>query len=323
MTSGNENATASYDDPWKEALEHYFEAFIAFFFTEAHCEIDWSRGYEFLDKEFQQIVRDAEVGKRFVDKLVKVWLFNDTETWLLLHTEIQSQTDTGFAKRMFTYHYRIFDRYEREVVSLAVLGDDQQAWRPQEYSYRRWGCEMRLRFPIAKLLDYSWDTLESSDNPFAVVVMAHRKTQDTTGDAEGRFRWKLALVKGLYERGYSRQDILELFRLIDWMMRLPESLELTFRDELKQFEEEKQMQYVTSIERIGRQEGEQEGRREERQDIIRSLMVSRFGILDEELEGVAESLTQLPTAEVGSLLLTISTVSREEILTRFGQDTTH
>ena len=74
MTSGNENITASYDDPWKEALEQYFQAFIAFFFVEAHHEIDWSRGYEFLDKEFQQIVREAEIGKRFVDKLVKVWL---------------------------------------------------------------------------------------------------------------------------------------------------------------------------------------------------------------------------------------------------------
>ena len=315
MTSSNENITASYDDPWKEALEQYFQAFIAFFFVEAHREINWSRGYEFLDKEFQQIVREAEIGKRFVDKLVKVWLINGKEAWLLLHIEIQSQTDTAFAKRMFTYHYRIFDRYEREVVSLAVLGDEQPTWRPQEYQYGRWGCEMRLRFPIAKLLDYAWETLESSDNPFAVVIMAHRKTQDTAQDAQGRLRWKLHLVKGLYDRGYNRQDILELFRLLDWMMRLPEPLELTFRDELKQFEEEKQMPYVTSIERIGRQE--------ERQDIIRSLIVSRFGNLDEALESVAESLTQQPTAEIGDLLLTLSTLSREEILERFGQKPIH
>ncbi|KYC38546.1 hypothetical protein WA1_35765 [Scytonema hofmannii PCC 7110] len=64
---------ASYDSPWKEALELYFEAFIDFFFPQAYTNIDWQRGYEFLDKEFQQIVREAEVGKLFVDKLVKVW----------------------------------------------------------------------------------------------------------------------------------------------------------------------------------------------------------------------------------------------------------
>jgi hypothetical protein len=62
------------------------------------------------------------------------------------------------------------------------------------------------------------------------------------------------------------------------MMRLPEPLELIFRDELKQFEEENQMAYMSGFERIGRQEG----RLEERQDIIRSLMVSCFGNLDDE-----------------------------------------
>lgn len=68
----SENAT-EFDSPWKEALERYFEDFILFFFPQAHGEIEWSRGYEFLDKELQQVVRDAELGRRLVDKLVKIW----------------------------------------------------------------------------------------------------------------------------------------------------------------------------------------------------------------------------------------------------------
>jgi len=59
-------------------------------------------------------------------------------------------------------------------------------------------CEMRLRFPISKLLDYTWEMLASSDSPFALVVMAHRKTQDTTQSAPERLKWKLRLIKGLY-----------------------------------------------------------------------------------------------------------------------------
>jgi hypothetical protein len=42
-------------------------------FSEAYAGIDWARGYEFLDKELQQVVRDAELGRRLADKLVKVW----------------------------------------------------------------------------------------------------------------------------------------------------------------------------------------------------------------------------------------------------------
>lgn len=64
---------ADYDSPWKEALDLYFEAFIALFFPAIYTEVDWVRGYEMLDKELQQICPEAEVGRRIVDKLVKVW----------------------------------------------------------------------------------------------------------------------------------------------------------------------------------------------------------------------------------------------------------
>ena len=114
---------ANYDSPWKEALEQYFEAFLAFFFPQAHREIDWEYGYEFLEQELQQIVGEAELGTRFVDKLVKVWKETGEETWVLIHIEIQSQVDNKFTQRMYTYNYRIFDRYNKQVASFAVLGD--------------------------------------------------------------------------------------------------------------------------------------------------------------------------------------------------------
>jgi hypothetical protein len=101
MTELETSVPANYDEAWKAAIEQYFEAFVAFFFPAAHQAIAWDRGYEFLDQELQQIVMDAEAGTRFVDKLLKVWLKDGEEAWLLLHLEIQSQTDGGFAKRMF------------------------------------------------------------------------------------------------------------------------------------------------------------------------------------------------------------------------------
>ena len=75
-----------YDSPWKEALDRYFERCLAFFFPQAHAEIDWARGYEMLDKELQPIVRRAGRGRRYVDKLVKVWLKDGEERWLLIHS---------------------------------------------------------------------------------------------------------------------------------------------------------------------------------------------------------------------------------------------
>ncbi len=76
-----------YDSPWKDILEAYFQDFMQFFFPAIHDDIDWYRGYDFLDQELQQVVRDAELGKRFADKLVKVWKLSGEETWVLIHIE--------------------------------------------------------------------------------------------------------------------------------------------------------------------------------------------------------------------------------------------
>ena len=240
---------ADYDSPWKEALERYFEAFMAFFFAQAHRDIEWSRGYEFLDKELHQVTPDAALGRRRVDKLVKVWQKGGEEAWVLVHVEVQSQAEADFAERMYVYNYRLFDRHRRRVASLAVLGDERTEWRPDQFGYALWGCKVGLTFPVVKLLDYreQWPALEESNNPFATVVMAHLKAQETRGDEEERRSWKLFLTRRLYERGYGREDVLHLFRFIDWMMRLPEALEEGFWQEVRKYEEVKHMPYITAI----------------------------------------------------------------------------
>ena len=60
-----------YDSPWKEAVEHYFPEFMAFYFPNAAVQIDWAKGYEFLDQELRALAQNAELGKRYVDKLVR------------------------------------------------------------------------------------------------------------------------------------------------------------------------------------------------------------------------------------------------------------
>ena len=52
-----ESQRADYDSPWKDILEAYFEECILFFFPYVHADISWDRGYEFLDKELQSIVK--------------------------------------------------------------------------------------------------------------------------------------------------------------------------------------------------------------------------------------------------------------------------
>ena len=144
VANNDRGAMTDYDTPWKEILEHYFQDFVAFFYPQAHADIDWGRGHAFLDKELAKVVRDAEAGQRRVDKLVKVWRKSGTEVWVLIHVEIQAQRETNFPRRMYVYNYRLFDRYNRPVASFAILADTEPGWRPSEFHYELWGSEVRL-----------------------------------------------------------------------------------------------------------------------------------------------------------------------------------
>jgi hypothetical protein len=194
--------SSDYDSPWKEALDAYFEPFLALLFPEVHRDIDWSRGYESLDKEFQQVVREAEVGRRYVDKLVKVWKKDGSECWVLIHVEVQTTRDAGFPQRMYVYNYRVFDRYNRPVASLAVLADDDPEWRPTEFASDLFGCHTGIRYPVAKLLNFAAHeaVLEASTNPFAQVVLAHLKARQTHGDPADRYAWKVQPVRARLQR---------------------------------------------------------------------------------------------------------------------------
>jgi hypothetical protein len=149
---------------------------------------------------------------------------------------------------------------------------------------------MSFRFPIVNLLDYydRWQELEKSDNVFSIVVRTHLKGMETRKSPAERLRWKTDLFKALYKAEYSKKDILELFRFIDWLMTLPEELEKQFDDFVEKHEEGRKMKYVTRYERRGLEDGINLGLRK---SVIEALRV-RFkrvpGSLKEIIQAVSD-----------------------------------
>jgi hypothetical protein len=254
--------------------------------------------------------KNPETGPRRVDKLVKVTLRESgEEAWVLIHIEVQGDQEAAFARRMYIYNYRLFDKYDRRVASFAILSDDNPTWRPDQFGYELLGCRVQLDFPTIKLLDYEsrWAELEASDNPFAVVVMAQLQTRRTRQQVEARYEAKLGLAKRLYQRGYSRRDILELFRFIDWVMALPPELEEQFMTDIVAYEEREKKPYVTSVERIASQRGLQLGLE---QGLEQGLEIGRREMLLETLEArfdavPAELVTMIEQIGDPSLLLSL------------------
>ena len=283
-----------FDKPWKIALENFFPEFMHFFFPDAARQIDWDRGHEFLDKELQKVVREAESGGAHVDKLVKVVLNSGEEEWVCIHVEVQAQPEESFPGRMFRYNYRIYDRYQRSVASLAILADEDPEWRPGSFGYGLFGCQVEMSFPTVKLLEYNdWiEGLLESDNPFALVTAAHLLTQQTRGDSSSRFDAKWELTKMLYRRGWTQERIVQLFRVIDWLLYLPKPLEDKLMTNRIEHEEEIGTDEMCPYEQLlyekAYNQAAQEAELEAEAKLIRRQLQKRFGDLpkwvDERLE---------------------------------------
>jgi hypothetical protein len=257
-----DNSNNDYDSPWKEALEIYFPQFMQLLFPQTYAKINWTIPHEFLDSELQQIVRDADSGRNYTDKLVKVFTLTHQETWVLIHVEIQGKADSHFNERMYRYHYRLLDCYsDKRIASFAVLTNQRSTQQLGLYQQTFWETETIFKFPVINLQDWSKKIaeLEVSPNPFSVVILAQLIAHKTHKHYQQRKDNKFALIRLLYQRGYERQEVLELLRFIDWMLRLPKALELQLTQEMALIEEEQKMKYVTSWERFALERGEAMG----------------------------------------------------------------
>jgi hypothetical protein len=159
---------------------------------------------------------------------------------------------------------------------------------------------------MVKLLDYkdNWEALENNEHPFAIVTMAHLKTKETHNDPASRKAWKFRLTTMLYDRGYEKQDILELYNFLDFMMTLPESLSQQFDIELEAFEETKKMKYVTTIERRAEARGIELGER----SLVQRQLVRQFGELPESLLSTLNGLSKGSLDKLGESLLDFTTI---------------
>jgi Domain of unknown function (DUF4351) len=305
---------ADEDSPWKLVLRKYCREAIEFFFPDVAKVIDWTHPIEFLDTEFQKITPDAEIGRRFADQLVKVYRKRGKPLILLIHLEVQAAPEKHFPERMFIYAVRIFEYFHQAPVSLAILCDGRQDWRPSTYGFKTPGSSLQFNFTAVKLLDYQsrWSQLEASRNPFAAVVMAHLKTQETKHDAQSRKVWKFTLVKRLYELGYKRSDVLNLFKVIDWIMILPEGLKRAFWEELKTYEEETRMPYITSVEEIGYERGvkvgEETGVEKGQRSLVSQQLEQKLGNLSKRLNDRVAALSSERLGLLGIALLQFKSI---------------
>lgn len=128
--------------------------------------------------------------------------------------------------------------------------------------------------------------------------------QQQQHDHEQRRFWKFYLIRHLYERGYGRQDILNLFHFIDWLMQLPRDVEQALWQDMIQLEAERKMQYITSLERISIQKGLEQGRQEGALHLLLRVLTHRFGEVPAVVQAQLQKLSAEQIDELVDLALT-------------------
>ena len=159
---------------WKGALEDLFDDFLRFFYPDVDLLFDMERGFEYLDKELDQLFPPEEDNfePRYVDKLVKVFTLTGDEEWILVHIEVQGYNDKDFARRMFQYYYRILDQYDKPITAFAIFTDNNEKFHPKYYERNFLGTKVYYQYNTYKIAIQDDAELEASNNPFAMAVLS-------------------------------------------------------------------------------------------------------------------------------------------------------
>jgi hypothetical protein len=94
---------------------------------------------------------------------------------------------------------------------------------------------------------------------YAAIDWSHLKAHSTTGNRRGRLQWKVTLAKMLLERRYNDRQADHLFRFMDYVLALPEPLEIEFDRQVSKFAEEGKVTYLSRFERKAMERGVQQG----------------------------------------------------------------
>lgn len=285
-----------HDAAWKDAFRLFLPQFLQMFHPEMASATDHSRPIRFLEQELRRIQRRAKIGRRAVDILAELPLRGGGEMWLLVHIEVQSRKDPELPHRMWVYHYRAYDLYRHPVVSMVVLADKTLGWKPSIYESIHFGCNLTLEYPVFKLLDLAprLEELETSSNPFALVVASHLRVQQTSSSSELLLDKKLALCRRLIRLGLTRDEVDGLFVVIDAIMTLDPVLEEKFERTTYNLEDPMELELFKSNRFIdkgiekGREEGLEKGRAEVVQRMLargldRELILDVSGLSEEAL----------------------------------------
>ena len=200
---------------WGSALEDFFIEFLRFFFIEADNIFDFSKRFVFFDRALPEIFLVDDVKHpKIVDKLVRVHLKNGKTRWFLIHVEVQGYSQAIFTRRMFTYYYRILEKYNMPVTSMVIYLGKRNKSNASFYNSDFLGTKIRFDFNTFYVGEQKEDELRKSENPFAVIVLTALLALKHKNNIQKLFDHKIALIRNLLQAGFNKKYTRKLLNFV-------------------------------------------------------------------------------------------------------------
>lgn len=219
------------DIMWKDILLDCIDDAILFFLPELSEERDKTQKILLAREELPKIDGDSDKGMKIADVALIVPLRGGGEQRVIFLIEQQHERDPGFGKRMFVEYYRMSDRMEVPVTSLAIFTGN--AHSDLRYEIVCFGTKLSFEYNTYRVADADVETLKHDERLFAMAVLAAKRMLDAGGDPRKRFLYARELLTLLRERRCGEKKRKDFLFFIERALRLNDKdIEAKAKEEL-------------------------------------------------------------------------------------------
>ena len=307
VTVTETESSYDFDGIWKEFIREYWPEILRDVIPDLYDAVDFEQKAEFLDKEMQEISQQLygdndSVSKWYVDNLIKIWLKDGREEWVLLHIEIQGKGGEIISLRMFRYSCLIFLRYGKHPAALAILTSKRpkKEGNPEAYCYDIFGTTLEYKYHTLKTYEYRNEELLASDSPVHIFIYAVKMAVRHRKSGDKKLEYMLKVARLLKARGWSKERMRVFFKYLEFLMiNSGREYRYTFIEKSIEILEGKKVKLMTFEEEV-REKAMAEGLAK--------------GLAEGLAKGLAEAHAEFTRSLIGSGLLTneqIATITKQ------------
>ena len=269
-----------HDGLFKELLHQCFEPFLQLFYTQQAAQLDFS-DFTFLE---QERLTDYPTGEhRHVDTLVEIKTRDEQLMWI--HIEFQSARPRDFPLRMFRYFSQFRLRSQVPIWQIVVYmprGPGKSGF--ETYSETLFGKTfLPFRYWCLSLADLDADEHLTTENPVAYGLAPLMNRGDMSNP-----RLKVVCLNGIATSEITEAQAALLAHFVETYLPLTPAEQKAF-EQLIQREEVAVMEFITSWER----KGIEQGRTQEARDTLLELLQEKFGTIPETTVQRVQSISSV------------------------------